>query len=240
MRRIILHRILFLFVIILMGSSVAYAAQEHFYNSKNGKHFAADSTLSVQDDKYGTSLWSTISKNVKVTDIITLELNEDTALFLIGKHRCRVDLEITYYDSAGHADSLATTLSINYDSTKSKRFNFRSSFKFNGGYKVKARILGVFYDGSLTSHFPKVFTLAGDIYINRIYHFSCSSLPDAPDTAFDHINQRLKLTWLPDTGADEYDLEYTLYDDSSSVVKNNISPHTSSTTYTDFGFLYTN
>src|ERR1700740_3569490 len=94
-----LHKILFLTALIVGSISDAFAAQEHFFNCKSGKHFAADSSLTVQDDKFGGPLWSTIEKNIKVTDLVTLELNEDTALFLIGKHTCRVDLEVTYYDA---------------------------------------------------------------------------------------------------------------------------------------------
>jgi len=218
----------------LMAVVNTYGAQEHFYNSINGKHFAKDSSLTVQDDKYGTPLWSTIQKNIKVTDIITLQLNEDTSLYLPAKHSYRVDLEITYYDSAGHADSLATTLIINYDTTKSKRFNFRSSFKFNGGYKVKARILTIAYDGTITTHFPAVFTLAGDIYIARVYDFICGSKAK-PTHTFVPASQQLNISWPPFAGADEYDLEFTTYDDSSSVSKDSAS-----TTYSDMGTLFKN
>jgi RHS repeat-associated protein len=227
-----LHRIWFLLVLGIMAVSDSYGAHEHFYNSIEGRHFAADSSVIAKDDKYGTSAWSSIQKNLKVTNVITLALDEDTTLFLIGNHSCKVDLEITYYDSAGHADSLATTLSIAYDSTRSKRFNFRSSFKFNGGYKVKARILVIYYDGHVTSTFPKVFTLLADIYVDRIYHFSCSSHITPSDT-FNSINQRLVISWPFDTGADEYDLEYTAYDDSSVIVRKDWP-----NPYSDFGFLF--
>src|SRR6185312_15972597 len=233
-KHIPLHRFYFILFSMLLAVSNTYGAQEHFYNSISGKHFAADSSLTVQDDKYGTSLWNTIQKNIKVTDIITLELNEDTTLFLPAKHSCRVDLEITYYDSAGHADSLTTILAINYDTTKSKRFNFRSSFKFNGGYKVKARILTVVYYGVISTSYRKAFTLAGDIYITRVYKFTCGT-PKTAIHVYDATNQRLNISWSPDTGADEYDLEFTSYDDSSQVSKDSAS-----ITYPDISLLFNN
>ncbi|HXB12722.1 MAG TPA: hypothetical protein VNZ45_12090, partial [Bacteroidia bacterium] len=232
MRKINSHKLFFFVVMLFAGIFRVYGVDEHFYGSKEGIHFTTGSSLTVQDDKFGTSLWSTIQKNIKVTDVVTFELDEDTAFFLIGKHKCRVDLEITYYNALGVADSLATTLSINYDSTRSKRFNFRSSFKFNGGYKVKARVLAVFYDGSLTTNFPKVFRLREDIYINRIYYFDCSA-PMLPMHSFDATNQRLEVDWTHFTGAQEYDLEYTFYDSLSYVVRNDMG-----NSYTDFGFLF--
>jgi hypothetical protein len=55
-----LHKILFLTALIVGSISDAFAAQEHFFNCKSGKHFAADSSLTVQDDKlealYGAPL----------------------------------------------------------------------------------------------------------------------------------------------------------------------------------------
>jgi RHS repeat-associated protein len=227
-----LYRTFMIIAFAIMGISDAYGAHEHFLKSIRGKHFAADSSVVVADDKYGGPLWSTIQKNLSVINVVTLQLDEDTARYLIGNHTCRVDLEITYYDSAGHADSLTTTLAIAYDSTRSKRFNFRSSFKFNGGYKVKARILAVWYDGSLTSHFPKVFSLRADIFIERTYTFSCST-PMTMTDSLRTLSQRLVMSWLPYTGADEYDLEYTMYDDSSQVIRKDTM-----TSYSDLGFLF--
>jgi len=137
-----LHKLCIMLMLLAIGNMKAFG-QEHFYGSKDGRHFGDDSSLTVQDDKYGTSLWSTIEKNISVTDVVSLELNEDTARFLIGDHSFRADVEITYYSAAGVPDSLAKSLYIRYDSAKAKRFNFRSSFKFNGGYKVTTRILAV-------------------------------------------------------------------------------------------------
>ncbi|HTA81721.1 MAG TPA: kelch repeat-containing protein [Bacteroidia bacterium] len=230
-----LHKLCIMLMLLAIGNMKAFG-QEHFYGSKDGRHFGDDSSLTVQDDKYGTSLWSTIEKNISVTDVVSLELNEDTARFLIGDHSFRADVEITYYSAAGVPDSLAKSLYIRYDSAKAKRFNFRSSFKFNGGYKVTTRILAVYLDGTmiytLSPYFPKVFTLAEDIYINRIYYFNCSS-PMLPMHSYDATNQRLIINWTHVTGANEYDLEYTFYDDSSYVIK-----HDTTNSYSDFGFLF--
>ena len=212
----------------------AFADEEHFFNSINGVHFAADSSVTVKDDKFSTPLWLTIQKNISCIDLVTLQLDEDTALFLNTPHTCRVDLEIYYATSSGTEDSVTKSLIISYDSAKGKPFNFRSSFKFSGGYEVRSKILAVYYDGVITTTFPKVFELDEDIFINRVYNFSCSppvSISGSPD----YTNQQLDMMWTPELGADEYDLEWTFYDDSSSVVKKDFP-----NTYPNFNFLYRN
>ena len=232
-----LHRLLLFLVIGIIAISNALGQEEHVCRRLNGYHFALDSVLTAQDDKYGTSLWSTIQKNISVTDLVSLQLNEDTALFLIGSHTLRVDVEITYYSASGIPDSLAKSLFINYESASAKPYNFRSTFKFSGGYKVKTRILNVFLDGAsispLMETFPKAFELVEDIYINRIYYFDCSA-PMLPMHTPDTTNKRLIINWSRFAGANEYDLEYTMYDDSSYVIK-----HDTNNSYTDYGFLFT-
>jgi len=214
----------------------AYADEEHFFNSISGVHFAADSSVNVKDDKFQTPLWFTIQKNMSCTDLVTLQLNEDTSLFLKAPHTCRVDLEIYYWIASGAEDSVTKSLYISYDSMKSKAFNFRSTFKFSGGFKVKSKILAVYYDGSISVTFPKVFELDEDIFIDRVYDFSCVHPMHLQGSA-DAIYPRniYDITWVPLLGADEYDLEWTFYDDSSTVAKYDLS-----TTYSNFNFLYRN
>jgi len=228
-------RLLILAIGLFAAAFKSYATEEHFLNNIKGNHFKADSSLTVKDDKYGTTFWDSIHKNEKVTDVITLEMNEDTNIYVSGAHTCRADLQITYYDANGVLNTLNTSLTINFNNGATKPTNYRSSFVFRNGYSVKAKILTVWYDGIISTTYPYVFTLAGDIYIDRIYKFTCSALPTCSHT-YDATNQRLNVSWPPFTGADEYDLEYTMYDDSSSIIKN----HFSSGTYSDFGFLFTN
>jgi YD repeat-containing protein len=214
-----------------------YATVEHFYNSIEGALIASGSSITVQDDKYGTSLWSRIQKNEKALDIVTLQLDEDTALFIKGNHTFRVDVMITRTTATGTQDSVAKTLVIHQDTGRGKAFNFRSSFEFVGGYIVKTRIIMTWYDGMITSSFPKAFMLSTDIYITRVYKFNCDSLLTAAVPTFGTTNQRIKFNWNPPmVGADEYDLEYTFYDSASTVSL--LGATCGSCHFTDFGFLF--
>ncbi|HXB13926.1 MAG TPA: hypothetical protein VNZ45_18195, partial [Bacteroidia bacterium] len=134
--KIIIHKWWLLIIFLFAGWLKAYAVVEHFYNSRDGVHFAADSSITVKDDKYGTSLWSKIVKNALATDVVTLSLNEDTALFLSAPHTCSIDVEITWTLANGQVDSMAKTLSIAFTTTQGRAYNFRSSFRFNGGFIV--------------------------------------------------------------------------------------------------------
>ncbi|HTA26698.1 MAG TPA: hypothetical protein VK809_02840, partial [Bacteroidia bacterium] len=234
----LLKKNIILFVALIFTALHSYADQEHFFNNIKGVHFAADSSVTVADDKYLTLLWSTIQKNISCTDVVTLQLNEDTALFLNTPHTCRVDLEIYYYLAGGGEDSVTKSLTISYDSAKGKPFNFRSSFKLSGGFKLKSKILAVYYDGSISTTFPKVFELNEDIYINRVYNFSCPIT--SIGSSIDYPNQKLTMSWTPEVGADEYDLEWTFYDDSSNIVKTYLTPTYSTFVFPDFNFLYKN
>src|ERR1700722_15065618 len=175
MNKKISYKFCILMLLVFIGIANAYGTEEHFFNSIKGKHFKADSSLTVKDDKYGTSWWDSIQKNQKVTDIITLEMNQDTNIFVSGAHTCRVDLDIKYTNALGHVDSIMTSLAINFNNSTNKPLNYRTSFRFLNGYSVTAKILAVWYDGSISTTYPSVFTLSGDVYITRIYKFTCSA-----------------------------------------------------------------
>ncbi len=177
--------------------------------------------------------WSKIVKNALATDVVTLSLNEDTALFLSAPHTCSIDVEITWTLANGQVDSMAKTLNIAFTTTQGRAYNFRTSFRFNGGFILKTRILTVRYDGSISTSFPKVFVLSEDIYITRYYKFNCDSLVNLSAPSYNSSYQRLDLNWTPMLGADEYDVEYNFYDSASAFALSN--PFTS---YSDYGFLF--
>ncbi len=230
-----LNRIWFIAGLFILSCFRALGDEEHFYNSISGANFAPDSLVMVKDDKFETTLWSTICQNLSVTDVVTLQFNEDTNLFLSAPHTCTVDLEVYFYNELGVEDSVTKSLTISYDTTRGKAFNFRSSFKFKGMYEIGARIIDVIYDHTMTTSYPAVFTLSTDIFINRIYCFNCSKVDD-PYHTYDNVNQRLNIYWTPFPGADEYDLEWTFYDNLSYLVTNEL-PSLSST-YSDFDYLF--
>ena len=227
------HKLWFLGLLLITASN-SFADIEHFFNSISGKHFAKDSSVFVKDDKFLTPLWSSIQKNLSATDVVTLQMNEDTSLYLSTPENCTVDIEVTYYNQYDVADSFATSLSINFDTNRAKPFNYRTSLKFSGGYSIKTRVLAVYYGGVLSTSYPKVFTLAEDIYVNRVYKFNCDSIIEMNGYSYDATNQQLDLSWAPFLGADNYDLEFTYYDHLSQLITHNFS----SPSYSDLGFLF--
>jgi RHS repeat-associated protein len=216
-------------------STNAFADNEHFTGSLTGVHFAMDSTLTVRDDKFNTPQWSTIQSNLNVTDVVTLQMNDNNGLFTTTPTTCTVDLEITYTNALNHVDSVTKTLVVHFDTAKGKAFNFRSSFTFTGMYIVKSRIISIFVNNPVAD---SLFELTEDIYINRIYKFNCDTIPPTLASVDDPVNQRRIINWNIVPGADEYDLEWTFYDDSSTFVKQMLAHP--STTYPNFDFIYRN
>ncbi len=235
MKKIIVHKIGFVAVFVIFCLGKMFAVQEHFYNSIHGVHFAADSSITVKDDKFMTPLWHTIQDNLRATDEVSFQFNEDTNLYLTASGIWSVDLMVTWTDSTGHRDSVAKTLTIRYDTNRGKSFNFRSTFKFSGGYALTSRILMVQLNGIPVSSYPAVFTLEEDIYIDRIYKFDCP-MPIVPYGTIDYVNQKALVLWPPVAGADEYDLEWTFYDSLSNIIQT----HWLSPSVSDFDFLFRN
>ena len=195
------------------------ANTEQYYGEKIGSSFRVDSILIVRDDKFNTPAWSTIDTNISAHDLIIFELNDDTTYIQSVAFTCDVTLKIEYWDSTNTSFIIYKTLSIAFDPGDVKTYNARAIFAMEDAYKLKLTIQNINYvqtgwGGTL----PPVFRLRAEIHIERKYLFDCQAVLDAISNV-STTKGLINIAWDEVDGAEEYDLEWTYYHDSSEVIK---------------------
>ncbi|MEP7127854.1 MAG: hypothetical protein ABI729_03260, partial [Chitinophagales bacterium] len=214
-------RFIILTIFILTGSN-AVAANEDYFKNLTGSAVHINSVLDVVDEKFQTSYWALIEKNIAVNDLVIFEINDEAAIPLTQPFTCKVDLQIISYNSNNVPTTSLKTLRVSYDPAEGKTYLSRQAFKFTKGHLLKITIQSIAYSvNNIPQTPPPIFKLTAEIQISRIYKFDCTIVPDPMHT--DTAKGFLEISWMKQFGAEEYDLEWTFLDDSSKLVMANSS-----------------
>ena len=222
-------------------SAKAFAIDEPYLNELKGTQVIAGNFVTVSDEKFNNSAtWSLIQQNISVNDIVSFEINFDTAIYFYSTpFNCSINFKIYIYgnqsdtsqitDSVTHAN---INLNVVYDTVTGKPYKGVALYKFMGAYKYKVKILSI--SCPQLNPIKPIFRLKTQIIVNRQYIFNDQS---TDVTRYSVINgNQLKIDWTPlyYPGAETFDLEYTHIDDSSLIgkqIKNFESPANSGNYY---------
>ena len=222
-------------LVMIFAATRVFAVNEQFYGEKIGSAFAVDSILIVKDDKFNTAGWDDIDTNISVDDFIIFEINDDTSYIQTASFTCEVTLRIQYWDSSNADFTIFKTLAIDFDPAAVTQYNGRAIFKMKDAHKLKITIEGINYTSGLGGARPPVFRLRAEIHIERKYLFDCQATINAESTQ-NSTKGTIIVGWDEVAGAEEYDLEWTFYHDSSEVVK--AYKLDSTTTFSNYNELF--
>lgn len=207
-----------IFFALLAGCcSSVNAAFEEYINKVNGSALHINTSLEVKDEKFQTSYWPLIEKNLTVNDIVLFEIDDEATTPLTQPFTCKIDLQIVSYNSNNLPTTILKTLRLNFDPTAGKTYLSSQAYKFINAHHMMVTVQSIaFAINNIPQPPPPIFTLQTKIQVNRIYKFDCNLIPD-PEFA-DTANGFLEISWLKQPGAESYDLEWTFLDDSSRLI----------------------
>ncbi|HTE10423.1 MAG TPA: DUF6443 domain-containing protein, partial [Chitinophagaceae bacterium] len=234
--------------VVLCSCSIASQAQtEKYIQSLTGDIKAGDSCV-VTDDKFNDeSKWATIEKHWSVNNLVTFELRYDTAAnYFTKKFSCKLQVDIEYEKADRTKQRLKNILlEVNFDTARGSTHQGIAFYKFKDGHNVKITVKNIASE-QWGKKIPPVFRIKNEIFIERAYvlnalvaastvrAISNASEPKIPvaglrslgatavRTAADISGQQQVISWDPQDpalqGYSQYDLEWTFYDDYSTVV----------------------
>lgn len=227
----------FLVLVLCVLSSIgrSYAGIEPYENFLKGLIRKGDTVL-VKDEKFRNPgyNWGDIT-NLSVKNTLTLRVIDETQI--TQNFSCELQLKIEYYSLPGQqAPSVIDTvrLKVNYSRDQGAHYKITDTYKFLNGHQVKVTVMGI-SSPQYGENLPPVLQLASSILVERQYRFKPEN-PISPhaefagasqgeskgmstmrlsENSFQNNNTQLKLTWTPQTGAEEYDIEWTTIDHGS-------------------------
>lgn len=205
-------------------------AVESYQNQVKGKVRKGD-TLIVKDEKFQNSAfdWDKI-RNRKVTDIITFGLDMDSVMALKKAFKCQLELKIEYWSQPDQGDPVIVDhvkLDIAYDTAKGVSYQAAANYHFQNGYRVKITVNSI-GSAELGDSLPAAFQLTGQVIVERSYQMDTTTIipkvvVKAPVTpkglkqlSVTNNTTDVYLTWGKIIGAEEYDLEWTFIDETST------------------------
>jgi RHS repeat-associated protein len=216
--------------------SISISPEPVYYASLQGKEIQSKAVLTVQDDKWKTERWSEILSTNSVDNYLIFELNEK--LFqkefegqYLGHFECNLDVLIQGFDANGEEYTEFKNIRINnYDQNPKEPTKVKEVYQFKGLHQMNITVLKMFFiakdgifAGEWTEEVPPIFELRGEILIDRVLNSPCSGtilgLKASADAKY------LNLSWEPWLNANEYDVEWTFYDNYSELVINGIGNH---------------
>ncbi len=159
--------------------------------------------------------FSNVATVNRVQNVITLKFDEDTTIFFTGPFSVTVTYSLYFEDKNAVQDSLLNqSLTVTYDTAGTYRS--RRSFTFQGGYKVKIKILSV--SSTAGAYVLPALLLTNEINANVDYAFNCKRYAVCPVAFNSSLSQadELYVSWAAQIGADEYDLEWAYVDSTAT------------------------
>lgn len=203
-----------------------FAAEEPYVNSVRGTAVTAGASFYVTDEKFlsaGTFYGSIrpAPYSLLPENIVELKLNYDTSAYFYNKvFTATVNLTILCYNNPYDTSQVFTqynniNLTIKHDSASGTPYKGVHFMKFSGAYKFRV-IVNSISCPELGTNMPPVLIVEGKTVIKRKYNFSATT---SDVTRIEELPRQIRLSWIPGNyaGAEMFDLEYTVVDDSSTA-----------------------
>ncbi len=178
--------------------------------------------LRVVDDKFQNGLdniidWNKVI-NRSVKNVVSLEmLYEDAAQQPSSAFTLQVSVKVEYFSTPNLLDTIKKfyDLEVQYDPGLGVEYRYKDMATFENGFDVTVTVTSVTcpeYNDSI----PSFFVLRNSIYVSRTYEFSPEepikiNVNKAPSTS----DPGMAFTWDMVLGAEEYDIEWVMYDSTS-------------------------
>lgn len=211
-------------VLPLLVSPQAAGAEEPYVNSIRGTSVVQGASFDVTDEKFLSSglFYGSIRPapySLTPENLVELKLNYDTSAFFYDKvFTSIVNVTIRCYNNAFDTSQYFTqysniNLTIKHDTVTGSPYKGVYFMKFTGAYKFRV-IINSITCPELGTNMPPVLIVEGRTIIKRKYNFSASS---TDVTKIEELSGHVRLSWIPGNypGAELFDLEYTVVDDSS-------------------------
>lgn len=235
----------FIFILLTVICSVqAFAGVEPYQNQLKGKIKKGDSLI-VKDEKFRNALfdWNEIT-NRTVKNFLSLQLTHDTPVVLSKAFTCELDLKVEYFSTPDQAEPISINsikLKVNFTPDTGGTYKAKDVYEFSNGYYVKVTVNSI-NSPELGDDIPPVLQLTSQIVIDRKYAFhpekrinftgsiDAGSTTEAqtdgnarmtalawtgPTGSTQMSNYFLNLYWDPIQGAEEYDIEWAVFDEVS-------------------------
>lgn len=230
-------RIVLIWLTLIVMRLSASAAVEPYQNQLQGRVKTGDSLL-VKDEKFRNSAfdWSRIHNN-KVTNIVTFGLYKESPIALKKPFKAKVDLKIEYWSQPNQVDPIVddhVELEINFDTTAGAVYKPDAIHRFQNGHRVKITVNNI-SSAELGDTLPDIFVLTSQIVVDRKYdrdpqqtgvqshaEVKLMEVPAAENGNAQALRSvtpntyDVQITWDGIPGVEEYDLEYTFIDGSST------------------------
>ncbi|MDA3615534.1 RHS repeat domain-containing protein [Polluticaenibacter yanchengensis] len=222
----------------LFSSGVVSAAKEKFLAEARINGLPSDSIIRVADTGYARHA-SEIERNHLRRNIIGLSIDEYATRHISGNFRSVVYVSYRLKNYSDHqSDEITDSLVVTYDTLNG--YHLRDYRVFNDIQESQVQVRGYATDNSAID-VRSILKLTNEIELDRSYKWngeSCSvtinGLTNAAMPGQDLVTNtfdELPVSWLPLTGSDEYDLEWTWVDKgpagygtlAASVFRNNAS-----------------
>ncbi len=211
-----------LFGMLLLKTGFLFGAEEPYVNSIRGAGVVQGAKFDVTDEKFlSPAVFATIqsSKSLLPENIVELKFNYDTSAYFYDKiFTATVNVSILCYNNVFDTSQVFTqynniNLTIKHDTATGSPYKGVYFMKFSGAYKFRV-IVNSITCPELGTNMPTVLIIEGRTIIKRKYNFS----PATSDiTKIEELPGQVRLSWIPANyaGAELFDLEYTVVDDSS-------------------------
>lgn len=223
-------------LLVAISTLHAFAGVEPYQNQLRGKIKKGDSLI-VKDEKFRNPLfdWDEIT-NKTVKNYLSLEMIYDSAAAFTRPFSCELKLKVEYYSQPDQAEPITINevkLHVNYDTVTGLSFKGKDVYSFANGYWVKVSITEI-NSPEFGEELPPVFQLMSRIVIDRKYRphperkiefsgmlsngnisgdeddsIQLQRVGEAGGTNLEHY---LKLTWAMVPEAEEYDVEWAVFD----------------------------
>lgn len=199
-------------------------AQEKYVQTITGKLKANDSCRTIDPVYADAATWAKRETDLSVKNMITFELRQDTGIYYYGRpFHATLNFDVHYEDKdhSGH-DLNGLELSVAYDTAAGSIYKGVAMYYFEGGYNVRVKINKIASPelGGQDS-LPAVFRVKNELFLERKFFFTTAN-SDITRYAFENSGHKIRINWMVNydyPGAEFYDLEWTFYDDSSTVGK---------------------
>lgn len=222
-------------IVLSLNALINYAAEEPYINSLRGTGVVQGASFDVTDEKFlsASTFYGSIRPapySVLPDNIVELKLNYDTSLHFYDKiFTATVNVTIKCYNNPFDTSQFYTqysnvNLTIKYDTATGSPYKGIYFMKFSGAYKFRV-IINSITCPELGTNMPPVLIVEGKTVVKRKYNFSPSS---TDITKIEELPNQIRLNWIPANypGAEWFDLEYTIVDDSSAAaasIRNSIA-----------------
>ncbi|MEM1220192.1 MAG: DUF6443 domain-containing protein, partial [Bacteroidota bacterium] len=228
----------FFFISTLFSS--LFGQEEKYTGRLINEDIAVNQELTITDPKFEDATeWNLIEQHNVVRNLVMFQIREDDPKIKPESCTYTVDLRLRYWDESADPDGAYTgqelfSLEIDYDTTRTHKTEVRAYRFFYGMHKMEVRVEGFTKTGCLHDSLPPL-EIYSEILVDRDYSFNWDEKPNISSSFTSPQSDFATFTWDNVPGAEEYQVEWTFYDDSTTVV-NELNSGTD--TYTDFNWLF--